>query len=105
MGSPAQKAQVQVAERCPVSLQPFHAAQLALARSGNLGKISQAQVSAAHGYHGISLIRKFLNAGQENATIRAFKFRSPLVDGPDRARSSFSRERNRIHSVCRLPPL
>ena len=75
-------ARVQVAEQ--YQFQPLHAARLALARSGKLGEIRQAQVSAAHGYHGISLIRKFLNAGQENATIRAFKYRSPLVAGPDR---------------------
>jgi predicted dehydrogenase len=76
------KARVQVAEQ--YQFQPLHAARLALARSGRLGEISQVQVSAAHGYHGISLIRKFLNAGHENATITAFKFKSPLIAGPDR---------------------
>jgi hypothetical protein len=77
------KARVQVAEQYP--FQPLHAARLALARSGKLGEIRQVQVSVAHGYHGIALIRKFLDAGHENATITAFKFKSPLIAGPGRA--------------------
>ncbi len=76
-------ARVQVAEQ--YQFQPLHAARLDLARSGKLGEIRQVQVSVAHGYHGVALIRKFLNAGQENATIRAFRFKSPLIAGPDRA--------------------
>jgi predicted dehydrogenase len=77
------KARVQVAEQ--YQFQPLHAARLAFARSGKLGEVRQVQISAAHGYHGVSLIRKFLNAGHENATIRAFKFKSPLIAGPSRA--------------------
>jgi predicted dehydrogenase len=76
------KARVQVAEQ--YQFQPLHAARLAFARSGKLGEIRQVQVSAAHGYHGIALIRKFLDAGYENATIKAFKFKSPLIAGPGR---------------------
>jgi Oxidoreductase family, NAD-binding Rossmann fold len=76
------KARVQVAEQ--YQFQPLHAARLAFARSGELGEIRQVQVSVAHGYHGIALIRKFLNAGYENATIKAFRFKSPLIAGPDR---------------------
>ena len=75
-------ARVQVAEQYP--FQPLHAARLALARSGKLGEISQAQISVAHGYHGIALIRKFLNLGYANAAIQAFEFKSPLIAGPDR---------------------
>ena len=75
-------ARVQVAEQYP--FQPLHAARLALARSGKLGEISQAQISVAHGYHGIALIRKFLNLGYANAAIQAFEFKSSLIAGPDR---------------------
>jgi predicted dehydrogenase len=75
-------ARVQVAEQYP--FQPLHAARLALARSGKLGEISQAQISVAHGYHGIALIRKFLNLGYTNAAIQAFEFKSSLIAGPDR---------------------
>ncbi|GAC1652293.1 MAG: hypothetical protein NVS4B12_23620 [Ktedonobacteraceae bacterium] len=76
-------AKIQVAEQ--YQFQPLHAARLAITRSGNLGTITQAQLSVAHGYHGISLIRKFLNIAFDCATITARSFISPLVDGPDRA--------------------
>ena len=76
-------ARIQVAEQ--YAFQPLHAARLAFVRSGKLGEISQVQVSAAHGYHGISLIRKFLDIDYENVAIRAFEFKSPLVAGPDRS--------------------
>ncbi|MCB0122565.1 MAG: Gfo/Idh/MocA family oxidoreductase, partial [Caldilineaceae bacterium] len=46
-------AKIQVAEQ--YQFQPAHAARLAIARSGKLGTVTQAQVSAAHGYHGINL--------------------------------------------------
>jgi hypothetical protein len=76
-------ARIQVAEQ--YAFQPLHAARLTFVRSGKLGEISQAQVSVAHGYHGISLIRKFLNIGYENVVLRAFEFKSPLIAGPDRS--------------------
>jgi predicted dehydrogenase len=75
-------ARVQVAEQ--YNFQPLHAARLAVARSGVLGRISQAQVSAAHGYHGVSLIRGLLDVRYEPCTIRARAFVSPLVAGPNR---------------------
>jgi hypothetical protein len=78
-----ESARVQVAEQ--YQFQPLHAARLAFARSGKLGEIRQVQVSVAHGYHGIALIRKFLNVGLGPAKIQAFKFKSPLIAGPSRA--------------------
>lgn len=75
-------ARIQVAEQ--YQFQPLHAARLAIARSGKLGRISQAQVSAAHGYHGVSLLRLFLGVGFDGATIRARRFVSPIVAGPGR---------------------
>lgn len=76
-------ARIQVAEQ--YQFQPLHAARLSIARSGKLGRVSQAQVSAAHGYHGVSLLRLFLGVGFESATIRARRFVSPIVAGPGRA--------------------
>lgn len=76
------KAKVQVAEQ--YHLQPLHAARLAIARSGKLGTVTQAQVSAAHGYHGVSLIRKFLESGFEPVSIMARSFEAPLIAGPGR---------------------
>jgi len=77
-----QGAKIQVAEQ--YAFQPLHAARLAIARSGRLGRVTQAQVSAAHGYHGISLIRKLLGITDENACIKACRFTSPIVAGPGR---------------------
>jgi predicted dehydrogenase len=65
-------------------LQPHHAARLKIIHSGFLGDISQAQISAAHGYHGISLIRKYLGLGFENCRISGWIFRNPIVRGPNR---------------------
>lgn len=75
-------AKIAVAEQ--YHLQPHHSARIAFVQKGKLGKISQAQVSVAHGYHGISLIRRLLGIGYEDATITAHKFTSPIVKGRDR---------------------
>ena len=75
-------ARVQIAEQYP--FQPHHTARLALAASGRLGTITQAQVSAAHGYHGMVLIRRFLGIGFEPAEVSALEFKSPLVQGRGR---------------------
>jgi len=76
-------ARIQVAEQ--YQFQPLHAARLAIARSGRLGTISQAQVSAAHGYHGMDLLRRFLDDRFGPVSIRAQRFESTIVAGPDRA--------------------
>ena len=65
--------------------QPLHAARLALIASGRIGAVSSARVSTAHGMHGISLMRKFLGLGFEDATIRARQFTAPVVQGAGRA--------------------
>ena len=77
-----QGARIQVAEQ--YHLQPLHAARIAIARSGLLGNISQAQISAAHGYHGISLMRRLLGITFAAATVSGRQFTSPLVAGPTR---------------------
>lgn len=75
-------AKIQVAEQ--YAFQPLHAARLKIVESGRLGTISQAQVSIAHGYHGINLMRRFLGVGFEPVTISARKVVTPLVQGPNR---------------------
>ena len=74
---------IQVAEQ--YIFQPIHSARIAIAQSGLLGTISQAQVSFTHGYHGISLIRHYLGLGFEPVKITAHRFESPVIKGPDRA--------------------
>lgn len=73
---------VQVAEQ--YHLRPHHQAQMKVIESGKLGDVSQAQCSVAHGYHGVSMMRRFLNIGFENAVITATSFKAPLIMGPDR---------------------
>jgi len=75
-------ARVQFAEQYP--FRPDLAAALSLVATGRLGTISQAQVSIAHGYHGISLIRRFIGASFEPCRVSGFAFESPLVAGPTR---------------------
>lgn len=75
-------AKIQVAEQ--FHLQPMHAARLKIATSGVLGAIHQAQISVNHSYHNISLIRKFLGIGFENASVTAHQFTAPITAGPGR---------------------
>lgn len=65
-------------------LQPYFSAVRRVIDSGRLGVVSQAQISAAHGYHGMSLMRKTLGIDFENATIFSRSFAAPLVAGPGR---------------------
>lgn len=76
-------AKVQVAEQ--YHLHPIQQARLSLIDSGRLGNVTQATVSISHFYHGVSLMRKMLGIGFENASIRGMKFESPLLAGPDRS--------------------
>jgi predicted dehydrogenase len=62
-------APVQVAEQ--YHLQPHHAARLAVAASGVIGEVTGTRVSAAHGYHGLSLARRALGSGVESVRITA----------------------------------
>jgi hypothetical protein len=76
------KARVQVAEQ--YQFQPLIAAQIALVRSGRLGEIHHAQVSVAHGYHGMNVLRNFLGLGFDEVEISARRITSRIVAGPDR---------------------
>ena len=75
-------ARIQLAEQ--YLFQPMHAARLALINAGKLGTIYEADVSFAHGYHGISLLRNYLQTGLRLPRITARKFPSRIVAGPGR---------------------
>jgi Oxidoreductase family, NAD-binding Rossmann fold len=75
-------ARIQVAEQ--YQFQPLHAARLAIVASGRLGTPTQAQVSVAHDYHGIDLMRRYLGVGFDDVAITARRSVSPIVAGPDR---------------------
>ncbi len=76
-------ARIQVAEQ--YWAQPLHAARQAIVDSGVLGPINQVNLSVCHGYHAMSLIRRLLGVGFDNATIRGQRFTSRVVAGPDRS--------------------
>jgi len=78
----AGRAAVQVAEQYHLS--PLLNAQLAIARSGRIGSISQAVVAQCHDYHGISVMRRALGVRADEVTVSASVFRYPLLAGPDR---------------------
>ncbi|MEP6852735.1 MAG: Gfo/Idh/MocA family oxidoreductase [bacterium] len=69
---------VQVAEQ--YLLMPSHAARLALARTGAIGRVTSVQVSSTHQYHAVSLMRGFLGAGLTPVTARATSFTADLLD-------------------------
>ncbi len=75
-------ARVQVAEQ--FHLQPLHAARIEAIKRGWIGTPSFARVSVAHGYHGISLMRRYLGIGFELPIITARSFKSPILAGPGR---------------------
>lgn len=75
-------ARIQVAEQ--YWAQPHHQACSALIAKGLLGRPTHAQVSVAHGYHGISLIRRFLGIGFEPPRISGRSFTAPIVAGAGR---------------------
>ncbi|WP_104178272.1 hypothetical protein [Cryobacterium sp. Y50] len=60
---------IQVAEQ--YHLEPMLSSQIAVARSGILGTVREASVSVCHDYHGMSVLRRMLGIGFENATITA----------------------------------
>jgi len=64
-------------------LQPEHHARIQFANSGKLGERHYAMVSGG-GYHGYSLIRKYLGIGFELPRIRAVFMQHPLVVEGDR---------------------
>jgi predicted dehydrogenase len=74
---------VQVAEQYP--LMPSHAARAALVATGIIGMPTQVQVSSTQQYHAVALIRRFLDAGRGPVTVRATRFRAPLLSPLDRS--------------------
>ncbi|CAM3230188.1 Gfo/Idh/MocA family oxidoreductase [Paenibacillus lupini] len=79
-------APIQIAEQYP--LQPYHAARTALISSGAIGEVSHVQVSAGHGYHGVSLIRHWLSLPHSSSCeIVARRFKFPIQEVPHRGRA------------------
>lgn len=94
-------APVQIAEQ--YQYQPHHAARLAVARSGLLGDVGSAHVSVAHGYHGVNLIRRFLDVGLGPVDIDATAFTDPVV--PPRGRAGWAEHPETVTASTTLATL
>lgn len=70
---------IQVAEQ--YHLQPMNAARIALAHSSLIGVPDHALISVTQNYHAMSLMRRYLSIGYEDAVIRAFQTMTPAVEG------------------------
>lgn len=71
-----------VAEQC--FARPYHRAIQAITDSGILGGPVDVTISMLHGYHGISIIRRLLQAGMESATITAVSMTDRVLRTCDR---------------------
>jgi len=74
---------VQVAEQ--YFLQPYYHAVQTIIDSGLLGDIINVNLSAIHGYHCMSIFRKFLGLRFENCTITGNRYHFPVTKTRDRA--------------------
>lgn len=74
---------VQVAEQ--YFLQPYYAAVQRIIDEGTLGDICNVNISAIHGYHAVSIFRKFLGKDCENCKIRGTRYHFPVTKTRDRA--------------------
>lgn len=74
---------VQVAEQ--YFMQPYYSAVKKIIDNGTLGEVENVNMSAIHGYHAISIFRKWLGLGFENCTIRGTRFSFPVTKTRDRA--------------------
>ncbi|MBO5372656.1 MAG: Gfo/Idh/MocA family oxidoreductase [Lachnospiraceae bacterium] len=74
---------VQVAEQ--YFMQPYYSAVQKIIDNGTLGDVLNVNMSAIHGYHAISIFRKWLGLDCENCTIRGSRFSFPVTKTRDRA--------------------
>lgn len=73
---------VEIAEQYPYL--PTYAAQIEIARSDLLGRVTSAHISATQTYHAVALLRAFLGVGFEEARITGVEFTNRLLEGPGR---------------------
>ena len=67
-----QRARIQVAEQ--YYLQPLYAAWYQALREGLIGEVQNITLSALHGYHGVSMIRRMLGVGKAPCTIHGKRY-------------------------------
>lgn len=74
---------VQVAEQ--YFLQPLYVAWEKAIRDGLIGEVQNINISSLHGYHGVSMIRRYLQTGFQNCTIYGKRYRFDVTDTFGRA--------------------
>ena len=67
---------VQVAEQ--YCFQPYYQALIKMIEDGKLGTVSNLELSQAHDYHGMSIMRRLLGVGMENCKITARTYEFPV---------------------------
>lgn len=58
--------------------QPYYQALIHMIDQGKLGTISNLDISQAHDYHGMSVMRRLLGTGMENCRITARTYDFPV---------------------------
>jgi len=76
--SKAFSAKVQVAEQ--YFLQPLYASWKNVINEKMLGEITNMSISSLHGYHGVAMIRYFLETGFENCKITGKRYHFPVTE-------------------------
>ena len=76
-------APIQIAEQYP--FQPMHAARIATAASGKLGRVYQARTSFIQNYHTLAVLRRLLGIRMELPEVRAWQGENRRAAGPTRA--------------------
>ncbi|MFB6465529.1 Gfo/Idh/MocA family protein [Cytobacillus sp. Hz8] len=84
------KAKIQIAEQYFV--QPLYAAWLKVIQEGKLGEVGNINISSLHGYHGVSIIRKFLNVGFGNCVAYGKRFSFDVTETYGRDGMAFDGE-------------
>ncbi|WP_042354372.1 Gfo/Idh/MocA family protein [Bacillus rubiinfantis] len=83
-------AKIQIAEQ--YFLQPLYTSWLKVVQDGKLGEIANINLSSLHGYHGVSMIRKFLSVGFENCVIYGKRFSFDITETYGREGMTFDGE-------------
>lgn len=71
-------ARVQVAEQ--YFAQPLYAAWYEAVRNNLIGRVETIRLSALHGYHGVSMIRRMLGTGFQNCTLHGKRYHFDVVE-------------------------
>lgn len=82
---------VQVAEQYFV--QPLYAAWYKAIEDGMIGRVENISLSALHGYHGISMIRRMLGTGFQNCTMYGKRYHFEVTETYGREGMSFDGEK------------